>query len=83
MHDLKIIVKLGKRDHDKMNRYIVPTGHDKGFFVSSRVQKMVDYHLARNLDWNVSREPMSYGGLQRLYAAAVVRRKPGYYIRNC
>lgn len=29
MHDLKIIVRLGKRDHDVMNRYIVPVGHDK------------------------------------------------------
>lgn len=43
---------------------------------------MVDYHLARNLDWEVTREPMSYGGLQRLNASAIVRRKPGYYIRN-
>jgi hypothetical protein len=42
----------------------------------------VDYHLAGKLDWEVTREPVSLGGNQRLNACAVVRRKPGYYIRN-
>jgi len=82
MHLLKIIVRLGCRDGDTMSRTLIPIGHDKGFFVSSRVQKMVDFHLARNLDWEVTKEPPSLGGFQRINAACIVRRKPGYFVRN-
>lgn len=43
---------------------------------------MVDYHLARNLDWEVTKEPASLGGFQRINSACIVRRKPGYFVRN-
>jgi len=82
MYSLKIVMRLDKRDGDPMSRTIVPLAHDKAFFVSSRVSKMVDYHMARNLDWEVAKEPASYGGNQRLTAGAIVRRKPGYFVRN-
>ena len=82
MHDLKIIVRLDRADGDPLSRAIVPAAHDKAFFVSSRVAKLVDWHLARNLDWSVTREPVSLGGFQRLNAAAIIRRKPGYFVRN-
>ena len=82
MHDLKIVVRLNKQGGDPMDRTIIPVAHDKGFFVSSRVAKNVDFHLARNLDWEVSKEPVNLGGFQRLNASAIVRRKPGYFVRN-
>mmetsp|Transcript_67414 Transcript_67414/g.152569 ORF Transcript_67414/g.152569 Transcript_67414/m.152569 type:complete len:783 (-) Transcript_67414:278-2626(-) len=82
MHALKIIVRLNKRDKDPMDRIFIPSGHDKGFFVSSRVQKLTDFHLARNMDWEVTKEPASLGGFQRINSACIVRRKPGYFVRN-
>jgi len=80
--NLKIIVRLDKKEGDPMTRTIIPTAHDKGFFVSSRVSEVVNFHLARNLDWEVTKEPMAIGGMQRLNASAVVRRNPVYYVRN-
>mmetsp|Transcript_4781 Transcript_4781/g.10131 ORF Transcript_4781/g.10131 Transcript_4781/m.10131 type:complete len:514 (+) Transcript_4781:1-1542(+) len=82
MHNLNIVVRLGAKDGDPMSRVVVPPSHDKAFFVSSRVSQMEDFHLARNLDWNVTKEPASLGGCQRLNSAVIVRRKPGYYVRN-
>ena len=82
IHCLNIVVRLDRKDGDPMRRLIVPIGHDKAFFVSGRVPPMVDYHLARNLDWAVTKEANEYGGHDRIQAAAIVRRKPGYYIRN-
>ena len=82
MHLLRIIVRIDKKDGDPMSRTIVPVAHDLAFFVSSRVQKMTDYHLAKCLDWDVVKEPASYGGNQRINASAIVRRKPGYFVRN-
>lgn len=112
MHNLNIVVRLGKKDGDLMDRHIVPSAHDKvklgsnccavslfcfimaafypssaygvvkGFFVSSRVGRMVDFHLARNLDWEVTKEPVSLGGFEKLKAGCIVRRKPGYFVRN-
>jgi hypothetical protein len=81
-HALNIVVRLDRKDQDPMRRTIIPIGHDKAFFVSGRVPPMVDYHLARNMDWKVTREAMEYGGLELIQAAAIVRRKPGYFVRN-
>jgi len=82
MHSLKIVVRLNRKDGDPMNRSIIPIAHDKGFFISSRVAKMVNYHLARNLDWAITKENVSFGSNQLLNASAIVRRKPGYFVRN-
>jgi hypothetical protein len=82
MHSLKIVVRLDRKDGDPMNRTIIPIAHDKGFFISSRVAKMVNYHLARNLDWEITKENVSFGSSQHLNASAIVRRKPGYFVRN-
>ena len=57
-------------------------GAAQAFFVSGRVADMVDYHMGQNLEWEVSREPLAFGGFQRITASAIVRRKPGYFIRN-
>lgn len=82
MHNLRIVVRLGGKDGDPLSRTIIPPSHDKAFFVSARVAKIVDYHLARNMDWDVTMEPAALGGNQRLNASVIVRRKPGYYVRN-
>lgn len=81
-HNLGIVVRLDKKEGDPMARTIIPTAHDKGFFVSSRVSEMVNFKLARNLDWEVTKEPMATGGLQRLNTYAIVRRNADYYTRN-
>lgn len=44
--------------------------------------KLGDFHLGAGLDWEVVREPLELGGNQRLNASAIVRRKPGYFVRN-
>lgn len=44
--------------------------------------KLDGYHLARNLDWGVTKEPMELGGNLRLFASAIIRRDPGYFVRN-
>jgi hypothetical protein len=80
MHNLKIVVRV--KDRDEMLRTIVPIAHDKGFFMSSRISELSEFHLSQHLDWFVSKESAGSGGSQRLNACAIVRRKPKYYIRN-
>jgi hypothetical protein len=46
------------------------------------VTKLDGYYLARNLDWCVTKEAVELGGNERLCASAIVRRDPGYFVRN-
>ena len=82
MHLLKIVVRLHTKASDPMSRIIIPCVGDKSFFLSSRVSEIEEYKLARNLAWEVTKEPVAYGGSQRLNASVIIKRKPEYFVRN-
>lgn len=79
---LSIKIKIEKGHGDPLGRFIVPLCIDKAFFNTSRVAPLVEWTMAKNLDWvveaGVGGDAKRDGGKQRLIARIIVCRKSYY-----
>jgi len=80
---LTIKIKFEKGPDDPLGRFIVPLCIDKAFFCTSRIAPLVEWTIAKNLDWQVETgaggNSARDGGKQRLLARIIVCRKSYYY----
>jgi hypothetical protein len=80
---LTIKIKFEKGFDDPLGRFIVPLCIDKAFFCTSRITPLVEWSIAKNLDWQVETgaggNSSRDGGKQRLLARIIVCRKSYYY----
>ena len=69
---LTIKIKFEKGPDDPLGRFIVPLCIDKAFFCTSRIAPLVEWTIAKNLDWQVETgaggNSARDGGKQRLLA---------------